>query len=186
MLLIEYPLQALEAANSGRTNAADGHVQSRGNLGVGGLFRVHVQREEEVPARPTDHRQTVIQPLAQFPVLDGLCVPSSGRDVLVKDRIFADALTTVAFEEAPGVPAGDGGEPPAKLAVLRQLIDALDEDGERKLRYVGGVVGRKPVFPGYGEYDPLVLLQQAPPRIDPAFAAAPDQIAVGRARGGPI
>jgi hypothetical protein len=48
----------------------------------------------------------VVEPLAQFPVLQRLRV--AARGVLGKHRVLADALATVAFEEAPGVPAGDG------------------------------------------------------------------------------
>jgi hypothetical protein len=91
---------------------------------------------------------------------------------------FFDVLTTGALQQPPGVAASDGGEPCAQGAVLRHIIHALNQDGERKLRYVGGVRRGEPILPRHGKHDPLILVQQESPRPDLALAASPDQVSV--------
>src|SRR5918992_1052774 len=71
---VQLLLQPFYAAGAARTDASDGHFQALGNLGVGGALRLEVEREQQLPARLADLREAGIKPLAQLPVLYGLCV----------------------------------------------------------------------------------------------------------------
>src|SRR3712207_6191980 len=92
---------------------------------------------------------------------------------------LARGLAPLALEQAPGVAAGDGGEPGAEAAVLGQDIEALDQDGEGDLRDVRGVIAGQPVSERDGIHQALVLVQQLVPRSVAALPATSDQISVG-------
>jgi hypothetical protein len=97
---------------------------------------------------------------------------------IVRALMLVGPLATDTLQQAPGVAACHCGEPRAQPAVLGQFINALNQDGERKLRNVGGVLRRESILPWYGKHNPLILVKQESPRPDLAFAASPDEISV--------
>jgi hypothetical protein len=82
------------------------------------------------------------------------------------------------LHQPPGVAAGHGGEPRAEVAVLRERVQALKQEAERKLGDVRGVLAREPVAAGNGEHEPLVAVQHPPPRLGFAPLATQDRVSV--------
>jgi hypothetical protein len=119
------------------------------NLGVGGALRLEVEREQQLSAGFADLREARVEPFAQFPVLYGVGIALAEECGALGEggviQMLACDRATVAFHQAPGVAAGDGGKPGAEAAIVAQSVQALDQDGESKLRDVGSVMAGQPV-----------------------------------------
>ena len=121
----------------------------------------------------------MVQPLGQFPVLQILGVAGWQQlGALAGTTVLFGIFTTFAIEQTPGVATGYGDQPCAQPTVLWQRVHVLDQDGERQLRNVGGVLAGEPVSSGHRKYKPLVSVQQALPRADVTLTAAPNQVSV--------
>lgn len=82
--------------------------------------------------------------------------PSAASQLPASGLGAARSPSDLRLHEAPGVTAGDDGEPGS----CRPASRGLYQDGEGHLGHVGGVGAREPVVERYGEHQALVLLQQ--------------------------
>lgn len=83
-------------------------------------------------------------------------------------------------------PAGPVASQGAEAAVLAQGVEVLDQDGERQLRDVGGVLPGEPVVQRDGEHEALVFLQHGSPRAAGSPATGPYEVSVRSAHGPPV
>src|SRR5580700_2279184 len=167
----------VQAAATGRADAADGHSQPGADLGVR-YRRVRGEHSDKPLAfrgqmgeRLTQRRMT----LGREHFLLGRIGPLI-RHVLSVERVDGCVRAVCRAHEAPALPPGGGGEPPGQRGWLADLAQVVHQVQPDVLAHVVGVGVAEPVLAANRPDQRGVALDEGLPRLYVAVSGAGYQV----------